>query len=37
LVVGGDITGMLSALYEVNWYVLNPSIALSFQCNICVI
>jgi hypothetical protein len=31
LVVGGDIAGMLTALYEVNWYVLNPSITLSFQ------
>jgi hypothetical protein len=37
LVVGGDIAGMLTALHKVNWYVLNPSINLSFQCNICVI
>jgi hypothetical protein len=35
LVVGGDIVGMLTALHKVNWYVLNPSITLSFQCNIC--
>jgi hypothetical protein len=37
LVVGGDIDGMLTTLHEVNWYVLNPSITLSFQYNICVI
>jgi hypothetical protein len=24
LVVNGDIAGMLTALHEVNWYVLNP-------------
>jgi hypothetical protein len=24
LVVNGDIAGMLIALHEVNWYVLNP-------------
>jgi hypothetical protein len=24
LVVNGDIAGMLIAMHEVNWYVLNP-------------
>ena len=28
MVVSGDVVGMLTALYEVNWYILIPSFIL---------